>query len=209
MALNPEATQALYDYLAPADRPAPADLIIGFGHFDLRIPVYCARLYREGLAPKVLFTGSIGSGTADLPAAEAVVFRQCAVAAGVPPEDLFIEPNSTNTGENIAFSMAMLAALEPPFTFSRALLVANPYRQRRVWLTCRKRLPQVTVLNTPVPSALPEEEALFRAKGEEYAALLLGEVGRIIRYGSLGWIEQDVLPEAVARIYARHTDEAP
>ncbi len=193
--------ETLRAYLAPADAPRRADLIIGFGHFDRRIPAYCARLYGEGYAPKILFTGGRGSGSGALTAPEALVFRDEARRLGVPGAALFIESGSTNTPENVRFSLALLAALDPPFTFGSALLVAHPYRQRRVWLTCRKLLPDVALLNAPVPSTLEADVALFHRAGTAYAPLLLGEVGRIRTYAARGDIAAMPLPDEVLRIY--------
>ena len=36
-----------------------ADVIIGFGHFDLAIPEHCLKLYREGCAGRIIFTGGV------------------------------------------------------------------------------------------------------------------------------------------------------
>jgi hypothetical protein len=35
-------------------------VIVGFGHFDLRIARTCGDLWQQGLASRILFTGGVG-----------------------------------------------------------------------------------------------------------------------------------------------------
>ena len=66
-----------FEYLYVCDASLePADLIIGFGHFDPKIPRRCCELYVQGYAPRILYTGGIGAGSADIGMAEAIYFRE-------------------------------------------------------------------------------------------------------------------------------------
>lgn len=199
-----EEIQVIYDYLSLRDDLGPADLIIGFGHFDLRIPTHCVHLYQCQVAPKILFTGGVGAGSADLIEPEGSVFQKVAMESGVPEVDLFVEIRSTNTSENIAFSRQLLSQQNPPFAFRSALLVAHPYRQRRVFLTIQKHLPGLKLFNAPPDSSLQDDIELFHQKGQDLAPLLLGEVDRINKYGKLGWIQETTLPAQVESIYKRY-----
>ena len=53
----------LWDYMRLDMELRPADCIIGFGCINDTIPVRCAQLYRDGYAPRVLFTGGLGRNT--------------------------------------------------------------------------------------------------------------------------------------------------
>jgi len=195
------AAKRLFEYLSVRDEVFPkADLVIGFGHFDLRIPKLCGALYESGRAKKILFTGGYGAGTADLPDAEAVVFGQV-LAQGypaIPREHVFIESASTNTGENIRFSGEMLKRADPAFCFERGIrsviAVASPYRQRRVYRTMQRLHPAIRVWNSPPLTSFEEEAQAFGAKGQDFVSLLFGELDRIIQYPAKGYMAPDSIP---------------
>lgn len=184
----------IFKYLSISEKIEKVDLIIGFGHFDLRIPELCCELYSKGYGKRILFTGGIGAGTADLGQAEAQAFNQVAIKNKIPENKVIIEDKSTNTSENIDFSMELIKNLPDKFIFKSAILVASPYRQRRVYLACRKKLPGVKLINHPPKSSLEEDVELFRNKNQNLKELLLGEIDRIIKYGERGWIEKEKVP---------------
>jgi len=198
--LNP--AKRLLSYLSPSDPLLPADLIIGFGHFDQRIPARCVRLYQDGFAPRILFTGGVGSGSGDFQVPEAHVFLEIALRLGVPREHLLIESKSTNTTENIQFSLALLGAQEPPLPFNRVILVANPYRMRRVGLTFKKNAPDAQFLHAPPLTNLETEQALFRMQHLDLYPLLTGEVARLHQYGEAGYFDPISLPTDIEAISA-------
>ena len=78
----------LYKYLSLSEKPRKADLVIGFGIDDMRVPDTCSRLYQQSLVPLILFTGGAGRGSGTLKAPEAVVFRDRAIQSGVPSDDI-------------------------------------------------------------------------------------------------------------------------
>ena len=202
-----KAAEILFEYLYLRDpRLERSDLIVGFGHFDMKIPQHCARLYQAGYAPKVLFTGGRGAGSADLDLPEAIAFRKefCAIAA-IGEENLIIEAESTNTGQNIAWSQEVLQSRDPSFHFeqgiSGVISVASPYRQRRVWLTLKKHLPRLQVFNAPPPTDFEAELALFAAKREDFAGALVGELERLKLYPEKGFICAAAIPEEVENAY--------
>lgn len=180
-----------------------ADFVLGFGHFDLRIPRLCVDLMRSGHARRIIFTGGVGAGSADLPAPEAVVFAEEAarIAPDLREDDLLVEPASTNTGDNVRFTLAQAAARGPAWAIdrpgARLMLVATPYRQRRVERTVRLLLPQAVLLNRPPQSTCETDAALFAAKGQDLAALLCGEVERLRTYPDRGWCAPCRIPPEI------------
>jgi hypothetical protein len=174
-----------------------ADVVVGFGVDDLRVPDHCARLHRDGRAPLVLFTGGFGSGSGGLTEPEAYVFKKRALARGVPEEAVLVEPCSTNTKQNALFSRELLRGRRPPV--ERAIVVAQPARQRRVHLTCLKHLHPLAIVNSPPPSSFEGETALF---GDDALVVFLrGEIERILRYGAAGDIVPVDIPPAVMEAY--------
>jgi len=192
------AAESVWNYLAATDTLASADFIIGFGHFDRRIPEHCAAMYKERKAPKIVFAGGVGSGSASLTKAEAEFFKDEAMKLGVPEADIILEPNSTNTPENVRNSVAVLEGLGYSEARSSSfIMVATPYRQCRVWLTCLKHLPNATLFNSPPESSYASDLALFKAEGEHLEHLLVGELERIQKYGEKGDIARADVPLAI------------
>jgi len=184
-----------------------ADIIIGFGHFDEKIPIRCAQLFLAGKSGRILFTGGRGSGTADLPASEASFFLEVVKNKypGVRQDAVILEEKSTNTAENLLFSERALHDLPVPLVFgknlNRVLIVANAYRQRRVYLTCAHIFPGVEFINSPPETTYENEKALFDRKGLDYVQCLTGEVERIVQYGKRGYITKVMIPDPVSHAY--------
>lgn len=198
--------ERLFDFLAvrsPEGEARDADLIVGFGHFDPKIAATCGALFRAGAADRILFTGGIGAGTADLGRPEAEFFADelRRHAPDIPERAVLTETASTNTAENLRLSEIVLRNGWPGKTFSsglrRVVLVANAYRQRRVWLTARKVYPRVTYVNCPPATSYAEEKKLFAEKGQDLDHLLRGELRRIVEYPAKGYIEACDIPESI------------
>jgi uncharacterized SAM-binding protein YcdF (DUF218 family) len=162
----------IFRFLALMDTPGKADVIIGFGHFDMNIPRQCCELYLKGYGKKIIYTGGVGAGSADLKYAEAVEFFNFTrkYFPQIPLEDIIIEDKSTNSGENIRFTIEKMKALFPLFNFGigicSAILVATPARQLRVYLTVRMYLENTELINLPPETTFNENLAVFSEKGE-------------------------------------------
>lgn len=200
--------RVLFDYLRLNDeRIEKCDLIIGFGHFDMRIPEYCGELYNKGLGRKILFTGGRGPGSANLEDPEAIEFKKVLSNKfpSIPEDDIIIESWSTNTGENILFSEEALRCLNPDFCFekgiNKVIAVANPYRQRRVYLTLKKHFPNLAINNLPPSSTFEEEMKLFESKGENLISSIIGEIARLRIYPQKGFIIPEKIPFEIEREY--------
>lgn len=197
----------IFKYLYLRQEPERADAILGFGHFDLKIPRRCAGLYLEGYASKILFTGGVGAGSADFKFPEAVEFKSLLHREypQIPENDIIIEPCSTNTGENLRFMQEVLHQRDPDFTFQggirKVLKVSNAYRQRRAYLTCKKLFPGVDFINAPAQTDFEEELELYRSKNQDLVRHLSGEMERMIRYPAMGFIVATDIPEEILRAY--------
>ncbi|MCF3652332.1 YdcF family protein [Synoicihabitans lomoniglobus] len=194
------AAEIVYRYLAPrSPLPGePCDAIIGFGHFDLRIARHCGHLWQAGAAPRLIFTGGVGAGSADLGQPEATAFAATLRAEFplIPTEALLIEPDSTNTGENVRFTLERARAAG--WALDRVVLVATPFRQRRVMRTWQAQGPVGSIaLASPPPSDFDQDIARFAEKQENLVAQLPGEIDRLISYANHGWITSETVPAEV------------
>jgi hypothetical protein len=200
-----EDARDVFDYLYLRDPEAqPADAVIGFGSCDLKIPHRCLDLYRDGRAPLIVFSGGMGAGTVDLGRPEAHAFLdEVRARGGVPEGDLVFEDRSTNTGENVLETTRLLEGLGRPLgregRIRSALMVASAYRQRRVDRTCRRHHPDVRWVNVPPVTTFEEEAEMYAGKGLDLAALLVGEVQRLLDYPARGFcLPADIPPEVRA-----------
>ncbi len=200
------AARRVLAYLATTDDvpAAPCDAIMGFGVFDLRLPVFCGELHTRGLAPRIIFTGGLGAGTGRLGRPEADAWR--AALRGRYPDigddRVILENRSTNTAENIAFTAELLARAHPDLTFGKGLrrlvVVASPSRLRRVALTLRQVQPELTLFRQLPAVSLEAEWAAYGLQGLDYVAHLAGELDRIVEYPARGWIVAEPLPPEIA-----------
>lgn len=200
------AARRAFAWLAATD-PLPAetaDVVIGFGTFDLALAEFCGELHARGLARWIIFTGGIGAGTADLGQPEADAWRErlARTHPDVPRNRVILENRSTNTAENIRFTGELLAREFPELAFGAglrtALIVAAPPRLRRVRLTLRLLVPTLRVARRLPGADYDREHALHEGKGIAFLPHLCGELDRIVAYPARGWIAPEPLPPEIA-----------
>ncbi len=205
------AARTIFAYLSVTDArpPLPCDTVIGFGMFDLTLAAFCGELHSRGHARRIVLTGGIGAGTADLGRPEADAWRD-EILRTHPPIDshnIVVENRSTNTAENIEFTTALLARDFPDLAFGHglrtALIVASPSRLRRVKLTLQKLLPGLQVWRCLPPTDFDREHQLYQSKRIDYPAHLAGEIDRIRDYPTRGWIAPEPLPPEIVAARAR------
>ncbi|MEV0709253.1 YdcF family protein [Nocardia aurea] len=200
--LRPEI-ETLWDYTQMHHQLRPVDVGIGLGGHDLGVAIRIADLYHRSTFPLIVFTGANAPTTVErFPRGEAVHFREKAIELGVPSEKILIEPNATNTGENIDFTRTLL---QDKTSVRSVLLVSRPYQQRRSYAICRKRWPDVDVLCSS--STQPMDEYIREiGDADRVVNMLVGDTQRVWVYAAKGWaIEQDV-PDHVHEAYARLVD---
>jgi len=183
----------LWDYLAVADEPAPADVIFVFGSQALAVPVRAAELYRAGHAPVVLVTGHYGRmtrGLFDRP--EALVFRDRLLRDGVPREAIVTETEAGNTLENVVFGLAALSRKR--IAVGSALLVAKPFVMRRCAATFARQAPDIRVRCCPPQTDV--QRSVDRTPAA-FAARLAAELERLERYAAKGDTAPQVIPDTV------------
>ena len=137
--------QTLWNYHDMHHELRPVDVCIGLGSHDLGVATYTAELYHRGFFPSIVFTGANAPTTIErFPHGEAVHYREHAINLGVPAEAISIEPEATNTSQNLTYTRALLA--EAGITPTSVLLISRPYQQRRAYATCRNVWPEVEVV---------------------------------------------------------------
>ncbi|KAI0182569.1 DUF218 domain-containing protein [Xylaria flabelliformis] len=120
-----------------------ADAIFCLCSLDTRVAERAAQLFLDGYGDYLIFSGGSGKlthGRFDKPEAEA--FADISREMGVPATKLIVEPNSTNTGENVRFTYAVLQ--EKQLSIRSFILVQKPYMERRTYATFKKQWPDET-----------------------------------------------------------------
>ena len=209
-ATTDDLARILWDYMHLGHELALADVILVLGSNDVRVGEHGARLFLAGLAPLMVCSGNVGRLTeGNFEKSEAETFADAAVRIGVPREAILLECRSTNTGENIDFSRALLASrgLHP----SRVIVVQKPYMERRAWATFKQRWPgpELQVTSPPIPYDQYPTPEIPR---DLVIDILVGDVQRIQVYAERGFqVPQPMPPEVwsaweelVARGYAGH-----
>lgn len=175
-----------------------ADCMIVLGSNDVRVAEYAAGLFKQGLAPIVVFSGHKGQLTEKWERSEAEVYAEAAIAAGLPREAILIENKSTNTGENLLFSRKLLEKLG--VNPRSVLLVQKPYMERRTYATARKVWPEVECIVTSPPISFEDYPNDIIPK-DIVINQMVADLQRILLYPSRGFqIEQDV-PMRVRKAY--------
>ena len=152
------------------DYRRPADVIVVFGarvYADgrpspaLRDRVdTAARLYRQGLAPRVVVSGGAGDGAVH----ETVAMRDLLVAQGVPPRAVVRDPGGVDSRSTVRASVALCRAEG----WCRVLAVSHGYHLARVKMSF-ERAGLHTVYTVPSGNSLGLSRVRFMAR--EVAAL--------------------------------------
>ena len=180
---------------------ASADCILVLGSHDTRVAERAAEVFLAGFSTLLVLSGNLGaltSGMWDRPEAE--IFADVAAGMGVPRDRMLIEARSTNTGENVEFSRALLQ--ERGIRPRRAIAVQKPYMERRTYATFQQRWPELDVI---VTSPLLTFDAYPNAavSREDVVHIMVGDLQRLILYGNKGWSTPQAIPPEVMEAYQR------
>jgi len=195
--------QTIWRYHQMNHQLAPSDAILVLCSHDTAVAECGARLFLDGWAPLLIFSGGLGSITRHLwSEPEADTFAAIAVAMGVPEDRILIENRSTNTGENVAFTRRLLAArgLDP----RSFIIVQKPYMERRSYATFRKVWPEKEVLVTSPRVSLDDYLNKYSngaLSADDVVSIMVGDLQRIDLYPARGFqIPQDI-PDDVRAAY--------
>lgn len=179
----------------------PCDVGIGLGSHDLGVAVIATRLFREGLFPRIVFTGANAPTTVErFPRGEAVHYREYAVEQGVPGEAILVEPRAMNTAQNLEYSRQLLTEHRIPV--KSVLIMSRPYQQRRAYATCRLMWPEVDVVCASNPLDLDDYMSSIGDR-RRVVDMLVGDTQRIEVYAERGFAIPQEMPDEVRAAFER------
>jgi uncharacterized SAM-binding protein YcdF (DUF218 family) len=117
---------------------------------------------------------------------------------GVPAQQILIENQATNTGENVRFSRALLEARG--IHIDKVILVQKPYMERRSYATFQRFWPEKKVIVTS-PQIPYEAYSLPHLDKTQVISILVGDLQRIKLYPQLGFQIEQEIPDEVWSAY--------
>lgn len=195
--------ERIWDYHLMKHQLAPAGAILVLCSHDERVAERGAQLFLEGWASLLIFSGGRGAITGRLwSEPEAERFARIAMGLNVPAEQILVEPNSTNTGENVRFTRQLLAerGIDP----ESFILVQKPYMERRSYATFRKLWPEKQVQVTSPQVSFAEYLAQYTHSSlspNDVVGIMVGDLQRIKLYPELGYQIAQEIPEEVWTAY--------
>ncbi|MBP6882547.1 MAG: YdcF family protein [Candidatus Levybacteria bacterium] len=176
-----------------------AYVIIVLGSHDTRVAERGAQLFLDGLAPRILFSGGLGRLTANnWTDSEAEIFSKIAINMGVPESAILIENKSTNTGENISFSMNLLE--DHGMMPKSVILVHKPYMERRQFATWMKLFPDIKASITS-PQISYENYPNDLISKDDMINIIVGDTQRVKLYSEKGFMIDQQIPNNVWDAY--------
>ena len=197
------ALEELWKYLKMGHKLMKADGILVFGSHDTGTAGHAVKLYKNGWAPLLIFSGGLGKITRNKQkTTEAERFARLAQKKGVPLEDVLIENKSTNTRENVIFTKELLD--KKNIKVNKIIIIAKPYMERRAYATFRKSWKNVDVIASSQDISMQEYLNSY-PKGnvtrEDVISLIVGDLNRILVLPEKGLQVKQVVPEKTRIAY--------
>ncbi|KAK2006106.1 DUF218 domain-containing protein [Colletotrichum eremochloae] len=174
----------------------PATAIFCLCSLDKRVAVRAAQLFLDGYGEYLIYSGGVGKLTAGrFTEPEAEVFASIARQLGVPDDKIIVESRSTNTGENVRFTHALLK--HRGLDMKSFVLVQKPYMERRTYATFLKQWPDEAAEFTVTSPQLEFEQYPDAENPKELVVnIMVGDLIRIREYPTKGFqIEQEIPQE--------------
>lgn len=193
--------ERLWQFMQCTDTVVKSDCIFVLGSNDVRVAEHASKLFLEGWADYLIFSGGVGRLTQGLfEQSEADTFGQIARDLGVPSQAILIENQSTNSGENVTFTHQLIE--QKALNIRTFILVQKPYMERRAYATFMKQWPG-DIDHVCVSSAKQAFCNYFNEEIDLYTTLtaMLGDFERIRDYPALGYQIEQPIPTEVLHSY--------
>ena len=189
--------QILWDYMRMNHQLKHSDCIIGLGSIDTNVAHVASELYLNGYADKLIFSGGLGKITYKLwNETEAEKFSKIAIEKGVPSKDIYLEKESTNTGDNFRFTKRLIE--NENLNIKSCLVVCKPYNEKRVYAAFKKIMPEYEVV---IHSENISCEEYYKQNGNEWVNVLVGDIQRMKLFYEKGWQIKMDIPNEVWKAY--------
>lgn len=118
-------------WLSPQSKLSKSDVIVAISGGETQSRTEAAiKLYKDGWAPKIIFSGAAQDTSGP---SNAAAMRAIALNNGIPAGDILLDEVSENTQQNAL----AVAAIIKSRGYKQIILVTSPYHQRRAFLSFR------------------------------------------------------------------------
>ena len=186
--LSPEEIEGITQTVFIASQSQSADLLFIFGTstIDNDVLKSVARACLQGRFPKILVTGLSGRLYDETGRPLAIIMRDELIARGVPSDIILVQDRSTNTLEDVTFSLGVLKKHD--FSPESIAFLCKAHHSGRCLRTLRKFFPSQTL--SPITYAA-EYDGVKVSKEDWYQhevsrGRVYGEYLRIIEYTKRG-----------------------
>jgi hypothetical protein len=195
-----EAGACLHAYLAmpEVEAPATADAMIVLGSKYTDVPRFAGDLCARHRYPVVVFSGKRGRETRNLPTTEAALYERIARPFLPPETRVFLEEEATNTGENVRFSLRLLAG--QGIACRSLVSVQNATMTRRALATFARQVPDLAVVSLS-PNRPYDDYLASPAAARSFLDDLVGNLQRMLVYPGRGLQAEQPVPEMVLDAY--------
>lgn len=194
---NLKEVQILWDYMKMNHKLKHSDCIIALGSMDTNVAKVASDLYIKGYADKIIFSGGLGKVTYKLwNETEAEKFAEIAIKSGVPKQDIFLEKESTNTGDNFRFTKKLME--RENLNIKTCIIVCKPFDEKRAYAAFRKIMPEYEAI---IHSEKISCEEYYKKNGEEWVHVLVGDIQRMKLFYEKGWQIKMDIPSEVWNAY--------
>ena len=187
MVMTADDLLAISRYVMPALplRPATLGFLFGTRHGIDEFCLETYALWQRGMFERLLISGGATAGETR---PEALVIADRLVELGIPASLLILEPEATNTGENVILGRRKVAEVMDLAQVDSILVIGKVCAMRRYLMTLARHWPEVQVSACAINYfGLPAERW---HEHDEFRARVLAEFHKIPRY-----LEQDFLRE--------------
>lgn len=189
----------LWDYMKMNQELKYSDCIIGLVTMDTNVANVASDLYLNGYSDKLIFSGGLGKITYKLwNETEAEKFAKIAIARGVPDKDIYLEKESTNTGDNFKFSKRLIE--REKLDIKSCIVVCKPYDEKRAYAAFMKIMPEYEVI---INSENISCEEYYKKNGDECINVMVGDVQRMKVFYERGWQIKMDIPKNVWEAYEK------
>lgn len=190
----------LFDFNQMHHELRPCSIGIGLGSHDPNVPIHAADLYHRGMFPLIAFTGANAPTTVErFPRGEAIHFSEMAIKRGVPADAILLETRAQNTVENVTLTRELLSHRR--IEVQSAVVISRPYQQRRAYSTFRALWPDLDVICSSRPLALPDYVATI-GDARFVVDMIVGDTQRVIDNARPSPVENSA-PESVTVAFQR------
>lgn len=196
-----ELLQILWDYMHMNHELKKSDAILVLGCSDLSVVDVGVKIFKEGYADKIIFSGGLGKDTSKLwSEAEADKFAKLAVEKGIPANRIYIENKSTNTGENFRFTKKLIE--EQSLDIKSFIIVHKPYDEKRAYATFKNWMPEYEGIVTSMDISCQDYNKMAIENNlPNWKELMVGDVQRMKVFAQKGWQVEVDMPDKVWTAY--------